>query len=75
MSILLSLSQNPWKRVVSTAKGASVFLDDAAAEILHWSEEDDSENNLIRVSLGVYSLYADLNPIAKDLIAQVNTYV
>lgn len=72
MSALLSLSQNPWKRVVSVAEGASVFLDDAAGEILHWSEEEDLENSLIKVSLGVYSLYTDLNPIAKDFIAQVS---
>ena len=72
MSSLLSLSQQPWKRVASVAEGASVFLDDAAAEIFHWSEGEGSDNGgLLKLSLGIYSLYTDLNPIAKDIIAQV----
>ena len=72
MSLLLSLSQQPWRRIATVAEGASVFLDNAAAELFHWSEGDGSENGgLLALSLGIYSLYTDLNPIAKDIIAQV----
>ena len=69
MSSLLSrTSQKPWEEVLSVSTGASVFLDDGAAEALHWCE---AEEELLRASLGVYSLGANLNPVAKDFIAQV----
>ena len=71
MSDLFSLSQKPWKQVASVSDSASVFLDDAAAEIFHWSEGEGAKEGLLQLSLGIYSLYEDLNPIAKDFIAQV----
>ena len=65
---LQCLGQEPWKRVVAVCESAAIFLDNSAAELFHWCEKD----NVLQRCVGVYSLYHELNPVARDFIFQVN---
>ena len=46
--------------------GAAVFMDGAAAELLHWS----GGARVLPDCLGVFDLYADLSAVARDFIAK-----
>lgn len=66
-SALSELAIRPWKEVARVCKDAAVFLDDPAAELLHWA----GGLELLGECVGVYDLYKDLNSIARDFIATV----
>ena len=56
-----------WSSVHAVARGAAMFLDDPAAEMLHWTGTE----MIMRDAVGVYRLYDQLNPLARDVIARV----
>ena len=64
---LNELGTRPWKEVSSLCKDAAVFVDENAAELLHWAGGIE----LLGECVGVYDLYKDLSPIARDFIATV----
>ena len=57
--------------VSSLCGGAAVFLDNGAAELLHWA----GGVRLLGDCVGVYDLYQDLSPVARDFIAMVQQHV
>ena len=65
---LAEIAARPWKEVAVLSKDAAVFVDDSAAELLHWA----GGLQLLNDSLGVYDMYKDLNPVARDFIASVS---
>ena len=65
---LKEIAVRPWKEVVDLCKDAAVFLDDSAADLLHWA----GGLELLSGCLGVYDMYKDLNPVARDFIATVS---
>lgn len=60
-------SRRLWTEVSSLCGGAAVFLDSGAAELLHWA----GGVRLLGDCVGVYDLYQDLSPVARDFIAMV----
>ena len=56
-----------WTEVAALCGGAAVFLDSGAAELLHWA----GGVRLLGDCVGVYDLYQDLSPVARDYIAMV----
>lgn len=64
---LFDLARQPWRSVGTVCKDAAVFLDDGAAELLHWA----GGVKLLEGCVGVYDLHSDLNPVARDFIAAV----
>ena len=60
-------SRGVWTEVSSLCGGAAVFLDSGAAELLHWA----GGVRLLGDCVGVYDLYQDLSPVARDFIATV----
>ena len=67
-SSLGELSCRPWREVGEVCKDAAVFLDDGAAELLHWA----GGMKLLSGSVGLYDLHAQLSPVARDFIAAVS---
>lgn len=68
----MALSQeiaSAWKCVHAVCRGAAMFLDDPAAELLHWTGAE----RIMRDAIAVYHLYEQLNPLARDVIARVST--
>ena len=63
------LTCKPWRTLGGVCKDAAVFLDDGAAELLHWA----GGMKLLPGSVGLYDLHAQLNPVARDFIAAVCT--
>ena len=57
-----------WRSVHAVSGGAAMFLDDPAAEMLHWTGTE----RIMRDAVGVYRLYDQLNPLARDVIARVS---
>ena len=60
-------STTPWKEVAAVCRDAAVFVDDGAGELLHWA----GGLALLQGSVGVYDLFGDLSPLARDFIAKV----
>ena len=60
-------SIRPWKDVAAVCQDAAVFVDDGAGELLHWA----GGLALLRGCVGVYDLFAELSPVARDFIAKV----
>ena len=60
----------PWRRVATVSEEAAVFFDDCSAELLHYA----GGVALLGRIVGAYHLYKPLNPVARDLIAQVYLY-
>ena len=58
---------DPWRLVAAVSEEAAVFLDDCAGELLHYAGGVE----LLGEVVGAYHLYMELNPVARDLIAQV----
>ena len=56
-----------WQEVAAVCRDAAVFLDDGAGELLHWA----GGLALLKGCVGVYDLFAELNPIARDFISKV----
>jgi hypothetical protein len=67
MVSLADLSRKPWKAVSGVSRDAAVFVDDGAAELLHWA----GGVRLLEGCVGVYDLHSELSTIAKDFIAAV----
>ncbi len=61
------LSCKPWRTVGGVCKDAAVFLDNGAAELLHWA----GGMKLFPGCVGLYDLHAKLDPVARDFIAAV----
>ena len=57
-----------WSCVHAVSRGAAMFLDDPAAEMLHWTGTEKIMTDVV----GVYRLYDQLNPLARDVIARVS---
>ena len=68
MATFSQASRTPWRCVNVVCQGAAVFLDGGAAELLHWA----GGVALLGDCVGVYDLYHDLNPVARDFIAAVS---
>ena len=58
---------DPWREVAAVCHDAAVFLDNGAGEILHWT----GGVVLLDGSIGVYDLFGELSPIARDFISKV----
>lgn len=58
----------PWKEVSAVCSDAAVFVDDGAGELLHWA----GGLALLEGCIGVYDLFGELSPIARDFIAKVS---
>ncbi len=67
ISHLQGLCFSAWKEVADVCKDAAVFVDDGAAELLHWAGGLE-----LLESTGVYNLYEDLNTVTRDFIAIVS---
>ena len=65
---LANLSREAWKAVNAVCRDAAVFVDDGAAELLHWAGGIQQ----LEGAVGVYDLHSQLNAIAKDFIAAVS---
>lgn len=65
---LANLSREHWKAVRAVCRDAAVFVDDGAAELLHWA----GGLQVLVGAVGVYDLHSELNAIAKDFIAAVS---
>ena len=66
----LSLGEHcirPWKEVAAVCHDAAVFLDDGAGELLHWA----GGLALLEGCTGVYDLFGELSPVARDFISKV----
>ncbi|XP_064398020.1 sec1 family domain-containing protein 2-like isoform X2 [Halichondria panicea] len=59
------ISISAWRKVADVCRDAAVFVDDNAAELLHWA----GGLELLDGCTGMYSIYKELNSIAKDFIA------
>lgn len=70
MTSLKEIAINRWKKVSDTCKDAAVFIDDNAAELLHWA----GGLEVLEGCVGVYNMYKELNSLAKDFIAAVKPY-
>lgn len=57
----------PWREVAAVCRDAAVFLDDGAGELLHWA----GGLALLEGSIGVYDLFGELSPVARDFISKV----
>ena len=64
------LSVTVWDRVRKVSEDAAVFIDGGAAEVLHWA----GGIQLLGRCVGVYDLYDELNPVARNFIATVGTF-
>lgn len=62
-------SKQPWREISKVCQNAAVFLDGGAAELLHWA----GGVQLLGSCVGVYDLYRDPSPVARDFIAAVRT--
>ncbi len=62
------ISISAWRKVADVCRDAAVFVDDNAAELLHWA----GGLGLLDGCTGMYSIYKELNSIAKDFIATVS---
>ena len=71
MAAFSQASRAPWQWVNAVCQGAAVFLDAGAAELLHWA----GGVALLGDCVGVYDLYHDLNPVARDFIAAVSNLI
>ncbi len=60
-------SLRPWVTVGGVCRDAAVFVDDGAAELLHWA----GGIQLLKGCVGIYDLYSELSPVARDFIAAV----
>lgn len=58
---------DPWRLVADVSEEAAIFLDDCAGELLHYAGGVELLGGIV----GAYHLYMALNPVARDLIAQV----
>ncbi len=67
MATFAESSRAPWRDVAQLCQNAAVFLDSSAAEQLHWA----GGARLLGDCVGVYDVYQDLNPVARDFIAMV----
>ena len=57
----------PWREVAAVCRDAAVFVDDGAGELLHWA----GGLALLDGCIGVYDLFGELSPVARDFIAKV----
>ena len=67
MAVLGDACSRAWKEVAAVCHDAAVFLDDGAGETLHWT----GGFSLLEGSVGVYDLFGELNPVARDFISKV----
>ena len=67
MATFAESSRSPWKEVARVTQSAAVFLDGGAAEQLHWA----GGVRLLGDCVGVYDIYQELSPVARDFIAMV----
>ena len=56
-----------WQEVAAVCRDAAIFLDDGAGELLHWA----GGLALLEGTVGVYDLFGELSPIARDFISKV----
>ena len=68
---LSELSSRLWTTVGRVCKDAAVFLDDGAAELLHWA----GGLKLIQGCVGAYDLHSELSGVARDFIAAVSGWL
>ena len=57
-----------WRQVAGCSGDAAVFLDNCAGELLHYV----GGVQVLGEPVGVYNLYSSLNPVARNIIAQVD---
>lgn len=65
---LCELSRQPWRGVAGVCRDAAVFLDDGAAELLHWA----GGVRLLAGCVGCYNLHSELNTTSRHFIASVS---
>ena len=61
----------PWREVAAVCHDAAVFVDDGAGELLHWA----GGLALLEGCIGVYDLFGELSPVARDFIAKVGMLI
>ena len=66
---LKELARQLWKSIENLCKDAAVFVDDSSAELLHWAGGVE----LLSGCVGVFDLFTDLTPVARDFIASVSS--
>ena len=71
MATIVDSSRAPWLEVARLCQNAAVFLDSSSAEQLHWV----GGVRLLGDCVGVYDLYSELSPVARDFIAMVSLLV
>ena len=69
MATFSQSSREPWQEIAKVCWDAAVFLDSGAAELLHWA----GGVQLVEGCVGVYDMYSELSPVARDFIAMVRT--
>ena len=69
VSLLNEVGCRQWKAITKVCQGAAVFVDDGSAELLHWAGGVE----ILGGCVGVYDIFSELNPVAKDFIATVSS--
>ena len=62
---------HPWREIAAVCHDAAVFVDDGAGELLHWA----GGLALLEGCIGVYDLFGELSPVARDFIAKVGMLI
>ena len=68
---LSHLAKKPWESISEVCKDAAVFLDDGAAELLHWAGGIELLSNCV----GVYDLNSQLSAPTRSFIAAVSCMI